>query len=53
MTEDAYKTLFVARISHETTEHKLRREFEHFGPLKTVRLVQDRNGECRGYAFLE
>jgi len=53
VTEDAYKTLFVARISHETTEHKLRREFEHFGPLKTVRLVQDRNGECRGYAFLE
>jgi U1 small nuclear ribonucleoprotein len=53
ITGDAYKTLFVARISYDTTAHKLRREFEQFGPLKSLRLVQDRDGECRGYAFLE
>lgn len=53
LTQDAYKTLFVARLSHDTTSHKLRREFEHFGPIKTLRLVQDKNNECRGYAFIE
>lgn len=53
VTSDAYKTLFVARISYDTTQHKLRREFEQFGPIKSLRLVQDRDGESRGYAFLE
>jgi RNA recognition motif-containing protein len=33
---DPYKTLFVARISYETTEHKIRREFEAYGPIKRV-----------------
>ena len=51
---DPYKTLFVARISHETTEAKLKREFEQFGPVKRVRLVFDTvSGKQRGYAFLE
>mmetsp|Transcript_57137 Transcript_57137/g.107454 ORF Transcript_57137/g.107454 Transcript_57137/m.107454 type:complete len:331 (-) Transcript_57137:130-1122(-) len=53
VTGDAYKTLFVARVSYDTTQHKLRREFEQFGTIKTLRLVQDQNGECRGYAFIE
>ena len=53
LTSDAYKTLFVARISYDTTQHKLRREFEQYGPIKTQRLVQDPDGECRGYAFIE
>ncbi|EFJ17734.1 hypothetical protein SELMODRAFT_58751, partial [Selaginella moellendorffii] len=33
---DPYKTLFVARISYETTEHKIKREFEAYGPIKRV-----------------
>jgi U1 small nuclear ribonucleoprotein 70kDa len=53
LTQDAYKTLFVARLSQDTTSHKLRREFEHFGPIKTLRVVQDKDGESRGYAFVE
>ena len=53
LTGDAYKTLFVARISHDTTERKLRREFEQFGAIKTLRLVQNSDGDCRGYAFIE
>jgi len=52
-TTDAYKTLFIARLSYDTTEKKLQREFEQYGPLKTVRLVQDKEGKPRGYAFLE
>ncbi|MCL7047184.1 hypothetical protein MKW94_027265 [Papaver nudicaule] len=33
---DPYKTLFVARLNYETTEHRLKREFEAYGPIKRV-----------------
>jgi len=52
-TTDAYKTLFVGRLSYETTEAKLRREFEQFGPIKAARLVAEPGGKPRGYAFIE
>jgi len=52
-TGDAYATLFVARLSYETTERKLKREFEEYGPIKRVRLVKDKEGKSRGYAFIE
>lgn len=52
-TEDAYKTLFVGRISYETTEKQLRQEFEQWGPVKKVRLVEDEEGKSRGYGFVE
>uniref|UniRef100_A0A5S6QA47 U1 small nuclear ribonucleoprotein 70 kDa n=1 Tax=Trichuris muris TaxID=70415 RepID=A0A5S6QA47_TRIMR len=53
-TEDPYKTLFVSRISYDTTEAKLRREFETFGPLKKVCMINSVvSGKPRGYAFLE
>jgi len=51
---DPYKTLFVARLSYETTEAKLKKEFEQFGPIKRARLVFDtETGKPRGYAFVE
>ena len=44
---DPFKTLFIARVSFDVTEKKLRREFEEFGPIKTIRLVHDKNlGAC-------
>ncbi|EGZ26050.1 hypothetical protein PHYSODRAFT_285141 [Phytophthora sojae] len=52
-TQDAYKTLFVGRISYETTEQQLRHEFEQYGPVKSVRLVEDPEGKSRGYGFVE
>jgi len=52
-TVDPYKTLFVAKISYGTTEHKLKREFEIYGPIRKIRLVQDKDGKPRGYAFIE
>ncbi|VDM96018.1 unnamed protein product [Thelazia callipaeda] len=52
-TMDPYKTLFVARINYETSESKLRREFEQFGKIARLVLVQDKNGKPRGYAFIE
>ncbi|KAG6519041.1 hypothetical protein ZIOFF_022530 [Zingiber officinale] len=33
-TGDPYKTLFVARLNYETTEHRIKREFETYGPIK-------------------
>lgn len=50
---NAYCTLFVGRLSYETTEKKLRREFEQFGAIRNIRLVQDQEGKSKGYAFIE
>ena len=63
-TKDAYKTLFVARLSYDTTEDTLRREFEAFGPVSRIRVVHKRSKDDvltgddveeqpRGYAFVE
>ncbi|KAL3053063.1 hypothetical protein OYC64_005567 [Pagothenia borchgrevinki] len=51
---DAFKTLFVARVNYDTTESKLRREFEVYGPIKRIYIVYNkRTGKPRGYAFIE
>lgn len=53
-TGDPFKTLFVGRINYDTSESKLRREFESYGPIKRIRMVNDaNNGKPRGYAFIE
>ena len=33
------QTLFVSRISYETTEAQLKKDFEQYGPIKRLRLV--------------
>ncbi|KAA8531864.1 hypothetical protein F0562_006419 [Nyssa sinensis] len=51
---DPYKTLFVARLNYETTESRIKREFEAYGPIKRIRLITDRGtNKPRGYAFVE
>merc|ERR1739844_457861 len=51
---DAFKTLFVGRINYDTSESKLRREMELYGPIRSIRLVYDsKSGKPRGYAFVE
>lgn len=47
------KTIFVGRLSYDTTESKLRREMEYFGVVNQLRIVRDENGSSRGYAFVE
>lgn len=45
---DPFKTLFIARLSYEVTERHLRSEFERFGPIRHVRIVQAKDkGEQR------
>ncbi|XVF15744.1 hypothetical protein REPUB_Repub09cG0182200 [Reevesia pubescens] len=51
---DPYKTLFVARLNYETSESRIKREFESYGPIKRVRLITDKStNKPRGYAFIE
>lgn len=53
-TNDPFKTVFVGRLSFETSETKLRREFEASGKVKQVKLVVDKkSSKPRGYAFVE
>ncbi len=48
------QTLFVSRINYYTSESKLRREFESFGAIKKIVLVQNNSSEKpRGYCFIE
>ncbi|XP_052861940.1 U1 small nuclear ribonucleoprotein 70 kDa [Anopheles cruzii] len=53
-TEDPFKTLFVARINYDTSESKLRREFEIYGNIKKIIMLNNKStGKPRGYAFIE
>jgi len=52
-TKDAYKTLFVARLHADVTEEIIRDEFERYGDVRDVKLIRDRTGKSRGYAFVE
>ncbi|KAK2741290.1 hypothetical protein FQN55_008387 [Onygenales sp. PD_40] len=56
---DAFKTLFVSRLSYEATEADLEREFGRFGPIERIRIVVDTHNPKknpkkphRGYAFI-
>jgi len=51
---DPFKTLFVGRIKYETSENKLRREMEAYGPVRNIAIVFNHNSKKpRGYAFVE
>lgn len=52
-TTDPYRTLFIGRLSYDTTERTLRHVFEEWGRVKDVKLVRDKDGKSKGYAFLE
>lgn len=53
-TADPFKSLFVARINYDTSESKLRREFEGYGPIKKIIVIHNTvDGKPRGYAFIE
>ncbi|KAI0293819.1 hypothetical protein BC826DRAFT_910458 [Russula brevipes] len=49
---DPYKTLFISRLHKTATENDLRREFEMYGTIERVRIVKDKKGRSRGYAFI-
>ena len=49
---DIGKRIFVKGFSPETTENELRAYFERFGSVKESKVVRDRNGFSKGYAFI-
>lgn len=57
---DAFKTLFVARLSYGVTSDDLEREFGRYGPIERIRIVEDitqppdapLKKRKRGYAFI-
>ena len=49
---DPFKTLFISRLSYEATESDLSKEFGVYGPIERIRLVRDKEGKSRGYAFI-
>jgi len=50
---DPYKTIFVGRLSRDTTEDTLKNIFEKFGKIKYIRLVRDIvTGISKRYAFI-
>ena len=54
VTTDPFKTLFVGRINYYTSENKIRREFESYGPIKTIKMSHDKDtGKPKGYCFIE
>lgn len=53
LDSDPYKTLFVGRLGYETSERTLRRIFEEWGTVRSVKIVNDKLGQSRGYAFVE
>ncbi|KAI8989506.1 hypothetical protein BDB01DRAFT_782165 [Pilobolus umbonatus] len=50
---DPFNTLFVTHLSPELTESDLAREFELYGQIKKIRLIRDKEGKSRCYAFIE
>lgn len=43
----------MGRLSFATTEERLYKEFDDFGPVEHVTLILDKAGKPRGYAFVE
>ncbi|XP_069816920.1 U11/U12 small nuclear ribonucleoprotein 35 kDa protein [Dendropsophus ebraccatus] len=51
---DPQLTLFVSRLSQQTTEEKLKEVFSRYGDIQRIRLVKDFiTGFSKGYAFIE
>jgi len=52
-TPDPYTTLFIARINHTTDTRTLEREFSKYGEIDKCVVVRDKQGQSRGYAFIQ
>jgi U1 small nuclear ribonucleoprotein len=50
---DAFKTVFVGRLHYDVTTELLEKEFEVYGPVKSCKLMKDKDGKSRGMAFVE
>lgn len=51
---DGSVEIYVGNLSYDMTEDQLRKEFEAFGVVNSVRLVMNRfNGKSKGFGFVQ
>ncbi len=53
VTKNAFNTLFISNLSQNTTEDSLRNIVEKHGKILHIRVVRNRKGKSRRYAFIE
>jgi RNA recognition motif-containing protein len=52
--QGVWLNIFVGNLSYTTTEDSLRRLFEQYGEVTSVRIINDREtGRSRGFGFVE
>lgn len=47
------RELYVAGLSKFATKDDLRKVFETYGPIKEIRLAEDKSGQPKGFAFID
>ncbi|KAG2155888.1 uncharacterized protein EDB93DRAFT_58815 [Suillus bovinus] len=47
------RELYVAGLSKFATKEDLRKVFETYGPIKEIRLAEDKSGQSKGFAFID
>jgi len=45
--------LYVGNLAHETTEAQLRAAFSSFGEISSIKIVSDRRGRTKGFAYVD
>jgi RNA recognition motif-containing protein len=46
--------IYIGNMSFDTTEDQLRKTFEGFGEVSTIKIITDRDsGQPKGFAFIE
>lgn len=53
VTKNAFNTLFISNLSPNTTEEILRNVVEKHGKVLHIRVVRNKKGKSRRYAFIE
>lgn len=46
-------TLYVGNLAHETTDADLRAAFSPFGQVASIKVMSDRRGRPKGFAYVE
>jgi len=45
--------LYVGNLAHETTEGELRTAFAQYGEVASIKIVSDRRGRMKGFAYVD
>ena len=45
--------LYVGNLAHETSEADLRAVFQPFGEISSIKVMADRRGRAKGFAYVE